>query len=279
MLLQASRDGNLEVALRLLYTNPFINRQELRDALWEAVRCERVDVLRSLLEFRVDPQSTPSPTLSKAPAPLDKVPWTPILAMAVNDSPSRAEIVAELLSLKRVELDEHAQAQESVSTSGAATKSKHERDQGVPKVGTLISKSACAMPASKGASGVDVDSCSPSRKSAHTKSQLAAVVSHDPLETKLGDLGHEELAALESELDEVMKLVRFHRQKRWEERLQSVQRRHAEVRRDQEELKEGQACVVCSESEKTPSSCLVGISALVRPALCSSPFARSAVGG
>jgi len=98
---------------------------------------------------------------------------------------------------------------------------------------------------------VDVGSCSPSRESAHTKSQLATVISHDPLEKKLGELGHEELTALESELDEVMKLVRFHRQKRWEERLQSVQRHHAEVRRDKEELKEEQACVVCSESEKT----------------------------
>mmetsp|Transcript_31957 Transcript_31957/g.62862 ORF Transcript_31957/g.62862 Transcript_31957/m.62862 type:complete len:292 (-) Transcript_31957:23-898(-) len=253
MLVQASRDGNLEVVLRLLYTNPFIHRQELRDALWEAVRCERVDVLRSLLEFRVDPQSTPSPLLSKAPIPLGKVPWTPILAMAVNESPSRAEIVAELLSLKRVELDEehNVQAQESLSASGAASKSTPEGDQGTPKVDCPISESGCGMPMSKETERVDVGSCCPSKKSANTKNQLAAVVSHDPLENKLGELDHEELAALESELDEVVKLVRFHRQKRWEEQLQSVQRRHAETRRDQEQLKEGHACVVCSESEKT----------------------------
>mmetsp|Transcript_126399 Transcript_126399/g.223914 ORF Transcript_126399/g.223914 Transcript_126399/m.223914 type:complete len:383 (-) Transcript_126399:63-1211(-) len=99
MLVRASRDGDLEVVLRLLYTNPFIDGQEqqLRNALWEAVRCKRLEVLRSLLEFRVDPASSPSPDLSRPPASLQSTPWTPLLALAVDGCEKRAEIVAELV--------------------------------------------------------------------------------------------------------------------------------------------------------------------------------------
>eukprot|EP00929_Paragymnodinium_shiwhaense_P057856 TRINITY_DN28977_c0_g1_i1.p1 TRINITY_DN28977_c0_g1~~TRINITY_DN28977_c0_g1_i1.p1 ORF type:complete len:382 (+),score=92.73 TRINITY_DN28977_c0_g1_i1:87-1232(+) len=103
MLVKASQDGNVEVVLRLLYTNPFIQQQELRDALWEAVRCRRLEVLRSLLEFKVDPESAPSNELSQAPSPLceqlasSQRLWTPLLALAVNGSSQRAQFVAELL--------------------------------------------------------------------------------------------------------------------------------------------------------------------------------------
>jgi len=98
MLLQACRDGDLDVVLRLLYTNPFIEKQELHDGVWEAVRCKQVEVLRSLLEFRVDPACAPSATLSQPPAQLRHVPWTPLLGLAVSGSMERARLVAELLS-------------------------------------------------------------------------------------------------------------------------------------------------------------------------------------
>lgn len=97
MLVQASRDGDLEVVLRLLYTNPFIGKQELRNALFEAVRCSQLEVTRSLVEFSVDPMSEPAPEISRPPPALRHVPWTPLLAMAVNGNASRAELVAELL--------------------------------------------------------------------------------------------------------------------------------------------------------------------------------------
>merc|ERR1719453_348571 len=98
MLVQASRDGDLDVVLRLLYTNPFVDDQELRNALWEAARCKRLEVLRSLIEFRVDPEATASPELSAPPSALQHVPWTPLLALAVNDDADRAKIVAELIN-------------------------------------------------------------------------------------------------------------------------------------------------------------------------------------
>merc|ERR1712232_941414 len=101
MLVRASRDGDLEVVLRLLYTNPFVDGQELRNALWEAVRCRQLEVLRSLLEFRVDPAGAASPEVSQPPSPLRHVPWTPLLALAVNDCGERAQIVAELVGSQR----------------------------------------------------------------------------------------------------------------------------------------------------------------------------------
>ncbi|CAJ1380648.1 unnamed protein product [Effrenium voratum] len=87
-----------QVVLRLLYTNPFIRPQELRDSLWEAVRNCQLEVLRSLLEFRVDPMCEPSESISSPPPQLRNRRWTPLLALAVDGSAERAQVVGELLS-------------------------------------------------------------------------------------------------------------------------------------------------------------------------------------
>mmetsp|Transcript_39192 Transcript_39192/g.112424 ORF Transcript_39192/g.112424 Transcript_39192/m.112424 type:complete len:396 (-) Transcript_39192:109-1296(-) len=142
MLLQASRDGNLEVVLRLLYTNPFIDRQDLRDALWEAVRCRRVEVLRSLLEFKVDPCSAPSASISQPPPNLKNAPWTPIVALAVNGSKERADVVAELLATGR--------CREVGQTSGA----KSSGAPALPRSGaTGASSTASLGPSTTGGGG------------------------------------------------------------------------------------------------------------------------------
>lgn len=120
MLVRASRDGDLEVVLRLLYTNPFIDGQEqqLRNALWEAVRCRQLEVLRSLLEFRVDPASSPSPDLSRPPASLQNTAWTPLLALAVDGCEKRAQIVAELVSRRG---GDSVAEQSAIKTVGPST--------------------------------------------------------------------------------------------------------------------------------------------------------------
>jgi len=267
MLVQASRDGRLEVVLRLLYTNPFINRQELRDALWEAVRCRRLEVLRSLLEFRVDPASAPSPGLSQPPAQLRKVQWTPLLALAVNGSSDRAEIVAELLSRDcREDSKPRLQGQQRAIAAGTADGGEAgtaPAARAAPNAGASPQPAAhkrMALPGTlaSGAagihgSGVGRPRCKleePPRRSDLLTGLIADATAADR-ERRLDSLPSEDLAAAEAELEALLRMVRCNRQKRWEQQLQSVQRRHAEVSRGRQELEEEQSCVVCSELEKT----------------------------
>jgi len=269
MLVQASRDGNLEVVLRLLYTNPFINRQELRDALWEAVRCKRLEVLRSLLEFRVDPTSAPSPALSKPPAQLSKAPWTPLVALAVNGSVERAEIVAELLSVgccmdgaggKLQPLTQVAAAgRGGIGAALQPMRHKHAA-QAAPGVSPSSARSLPssaptepegAVPRTRSKSaGAALEEEAESSSSSLLGSLLVGTGPAER-EGRLARLRNEELATVEGELEALLRMVRGQRQKRLEQQLQSVQRRHAEVSRNRQELEEEQACVVCSELEKT----------------------------
>jgi len=245
------------VVLRLLYTNPFINRQELRDALWESVRCNRLEILRSLLEFRVDPSSAPSSSLSQAPASLRHVPWTPLLALAVNGAgraEDRAELVAELL---RADASKEAGKQRSKPPSPTleipvASSYTHETEP------TGQSK-RCV-----GRGGGDVVGMpKPTRNDRDLVASLLDEADKSSRDTKesrqpsdrirdrLGQLGSEDLASVETELESLLRAVRCQRQQRLEQQLQSVQRRHEQESRGRQELEEGQICVVCSESEKT----------------------------
>jgi len=322
MLLQASREGNLDVVLRLLYTNPFLNKQELRDALWESVRCKQLAVLRSLLEFRVDPASSPSPAISQPPLSLRHVSWTPLLALAVNGSQERADLVAELLSRSDGQAlrcstkpitpnppRSGTHRKEGASSSaGSAPPSKADLtpmlvvdgDESAKTIGcfplddaTTRRHAALAKPAAHIAgcpshkqsremlvSGIasesqssarpacDQEECSrsvgssavPSAHSTttpqpHTVLQLlrgvfGAAGSSDR-EASLTQLRMDQLGVLEQELDTLLRNVRSHHQQRMLQQLQSVQRRHAEECKGRQSLEEEQACIVCSELEKT----------------------------
>ncbi|CAE7391132.1 unnamed protein product [Symbiodinium sp. CCMP2456] len=118
---QAARDGDLEVVLRLLYTNPFIGAQELCDSLWEAALNSQTEVVRSLLEFRVDPACKPSSSISRPPDPLRYPQWTPLVALAASGSVDRAQVVAELLSAQTssAELADETVAQHFVKARDA----------------------------------------------------------------------------------------------------------------------------------------------------------------
>merc|ERR1711948_235185 len=70
-------------------------------------------------------------------------------------------------------------------------------------------------------------------------------------EASLSNLRMDQLGALEQELDALLRSVRSHNQRRMLQQLQSVQRRHAEECRGRQSLEEEQACIVCSELEKT----------------------------
>merc|ERR1712217_855428 len=61
----------------------------------------------------------------------------------------------------------------------------------------------------------------------------------------------EDLTAMESDLDTWLRAIRGHYQKRLQQQLQSVQRRHAEESTGRQTLEEERVCVVCSEWEKT----------------------------
>merc|ERR1712216_266224 len=69
-------------------------------------------------------------------------------------------------------------------------------------------------------------------------------------EASFQKLSDDVLGALELKLESSLRVLRAHRQQRWEQQFQSVQRRHAEESRGRQSLEDEQACVVCSESSK-----------------------------
>lgn len=270
MLLQACRDGDLDVVLRLVYTNPFLDKQELRDALWESVRCRRLEVLRSLIEFQVDPASVPSPGLSQPPRALSGVPWTPLVALAVNGSAERAQIVAELLSrsdrttatsstglsvprkLSGAMEDASANLGEAPSKEGAMRMpiqqiSLHER--GSVKANNGCSMQRCPQKHEQN----NAVKPRPSTWPRELQSLTVLTESNGPeaLEVRLQALQRDSLQQLESALESVLRTVRSHRQQRLEQELQSVQRRHTEESKGRQTLEDELSCVVCSEQEKT----------------------------
>ncbi|CAE8610365.1 unnamed protein product, partial [Polarella glacialis] len=230
----ASRDGDLEVVLRLLYTNPFISQQELRDSLWESVRLRRLEVLRSLLEFRVDPACQPSPGLSEAPRALRHMPWTPLLALAVDGSSERAELVAELLS-----------------ASGGAKSASSRRSGGVSKAEPRKLITAAPTLTTLTPTLTTLSGDQGKAEGSSLLLALAAASSSSEREARLGGCRTKDLAPLEVELEALLQAVRGHRQRALEHQLQSVQRRHEEACRGRQDLEEEQCCVICSELAKT----------------------------
>lgn len=252
MLVQASRDGDLEVVLRLLYTNPFIHTQELRDAMWEAVRCRRLEILRSLLEFRVDPASPPSPALGKPPAPLRNAPWTPLLALAVNGSTERAEIVAELVARGCGECCPASRGDAPPAPHlSAATSLQCQRGGGSRRSKGSTHDVGVQCRRSEGIVGTEHCNPSNSQRGLDLLRGLLDNHSSGDLESQLVGLESQKLAAFETELESLLQMVRGHRQRRLEQQLQSVERRHAAECRGRQSLEEEQACIVCSELAKT----------------------------
>jgi len=252
MLVQASRDGDVDLVLRLLYTNPFLQTQELRDALWEAVRCRRLEILRSLLEFRVDPASPPSAALGAPPAPLGRVPWTPLLALAVNGSAERAEIVAELVARGRGEGRPAPRGDVPPAQSPCEAKPL----QGQPRNGSRRGRCSvhdAAVQCQRGGGGTPVGSCGPpgSRQNSDIIGALLSCSCPADVDSQLAGLEGQQLATVETELEAVLQRVRGHRQRRLEQQLQSVERRHAAECRGRQSLEEDQQCIVCSELAKT----------------------------
>mmetsp|Transcript_107562 Transcript_107562/g.302811 ORF Transcript_107562/g.302811 Transcript_107562/m.302811 type:complete len:320 (-) Transcript_107562:224-1183(-) len=281
MLVRASRDGNLDIVLRLLYTNPFVERQELHDALWEAVRCRRVDVVRSLLEFRVDPASAPSPELSRPPDALRErgIKWSPLAALAVNGSTERAELVAELLTnssalggsfcgtpanpgkrrsaADAIEVPPPGPAnpfEERTQATASRAKPTKPSALAAPPAAPHATAQPCqrrdASTQCRGATGggAESDGC-PAEVRA-----LRTLLDHSSLahkESWLAGLKTEDVASLEAAAEGLLRTVREHRQKRWEAQLQSVTRRHAEESRGRQTLEEEQACIVCSDFAKS----------------------------
>lgn len=223
MLQKAARDGDLEVVLRLLYTNPFIRPQELRDSLWEAARGCRVEVLRCLLEFGVDPTCEASPSISSPPEPLKQLQWTPLVALAVNGSLERAQVVAELLSHTK----ETGHIQNKVECHIGAHKTPE------PRKSLKFQASQTDGP----------------------KESFAKVLMAMPqpeTEDCWEDLvSQEDLDSMEAKLETLLHSLRRRRCCLLEKRLQSVQRRHAEVCRNRQDLEEEQCCVICTELSKT----------------------------
>lgn len=270
MLLQACREGDLDVVLRLVYTNPFLDKQELRDALWESVRCRRLEVLRSLIEFQVDPASVPSPGLSQPPTVLSGAPWTPLVALAVNGSAERAQIVAELLSRS-----DRKRATSSTGLSVARKISGSMEDASVSLGETLSKEGTTRMPLQhisvperefvKAKIGCPAQRCPekhehndavtqrPARWPRELQPLTVLTESNGPeaLEVRLQALQRDSLQQLESALESVLRMVRSHRQQRLEQELQSVQRRHTEESKGRQTLEDELSCVVCSEQEKT----------------------------
>lgn len=269
MLLQACREGDLDVVLRLVYTNPFLDKQELRDALWESVRCRRLEVLRSLIEFQVDPASVPSPGLSQPPRVLSGAPWTPLVALAVNGSAERAQIVAELLSRS-----DRKRATSSTGLSVARKISGSMEDASVSLGETQSKEGTMRMPVQhisvperesvKAKIGCPAQRCP--QKHEHNDAvtrpatwpqelQPLTVLTEsngpEALEVRLQALQRDSLQQLESALESVLRMVRSHRQQRLEQELQSVQRRHTEESKGRQTLEDELSCVVCSEQEKT----------------------------
>eukprot|EP00927_Polykrikos_kofoidii_P078482 TRINITY_DN75302_c0_g1_i1.p1 TRINITY_DN75302_c0_g1~~TRINITY_DN75302_c0_g1_i1.p1 ORF type:complete len:362 (-),score=65.67 TRINITY_DN75302_c0_g1_i1:51-1136(-) len=322
MLVQASRDGDLEVVLRLLYTNPFVERQELSDSLWESVRCRRLDVLRSLLEFRVDPTSEPSPALSVPPDPLRRrmketgVRWTPMAALAVNGSKERAQFVCELLchnggasspatassslpTAATAASVAHTVAQPSArsvtpppvrtpphpitspgaaaaraaaaaaAAGAAAAAAANARASSAPRTKVCRDSAVkCGPPAlvagASGGSPTAAATASPStpRNAGATVGPTAATAWPGELQAlrglveggdchpTLSRLSDEDLVAVETAAESLLRKVREHQHRRLEAKLQSVTRRHAAECRGRQSLEDLQACIVCSELPK-----------------------------
>lgn len=274
--------------MRLLYTNPFVDAQELRNALWEAVRCRQLEVLRSLLEFRVDPDGAPSPEVSRPPASLRHTPWTPLLALAVNGCPERAHIVAELVGCQRHNRSASPQRPQAPSLPHKTAWAEPEASFSttMPSLQTLQGVNVdeapfvTAMPMqSQQRDGMTSDlicttgieglanAATPTRRRCLPGSCDVAVQCENKADrlvaTILGDsclladqdpcfheLSEDALAAMEQKLESTLNALRRHRQTRWEKQLRSVQRRHAEECRGRQSLEDEQACVVCSEAAK-----------------------------
>lgn len=234
MLLKAARDGDLEVVLRLLYTNPFIRPQELCDSLWEAARGCKLEVLRSLLEFRVDPTCEPSPSISSPLAPLRQLQWTPLVALAVNDSPERAAVVAELLSYG---------SDGCMSENGYG----HNRNKVVDcNIGPSMAHKTPKEPTTKWKAS-QTDAPWPPEPS-FPKVLMAMPPEMDCWEDIVAQ---EDLDSMEAKLEALLHSLRRRRCCLLEKRLQSVQRRHEEVCRNRQDLEEEQCCVICTELPKT----------------------------
>lgn len=255
MLVKASQDGDLEVVLRLLYTNPFISQQELRDSLWEAVKGRRLEVLRSLLEFRVDPACEPSPSISTAPSALRHVQWTPLLALAVNGSLERAEVVAELLAAANA-------GPTGGSTSGGSS-SSHALQSDPKKLAELPTPpkklpdeglSIChppSRPQPEQASSTRKPTGSNQRAVEGPVGALVSCPSNSAREAHLARMGADALGCLQEELEAMLQAVRGHHQRCLERQLQSVQRKHDEACRGKQTLEEEHCCVICSELQKS----------------------------
>ncbi|CAE7905413.1 rngB [Symbiodinium microadriaticum] len=228
---QAARDGDLEVVLRLLYTNPFIGAQELRDSLWEAALNSQTEVVRSLLEFRVDPACKPSSSISRPPDPLRYPQWTPLVALAASGSVERAQVVAELLSAQTSSAE---LADETVAQHFVKDRAEH---PACPQ-SDFHGRQATVPASADGFSGA-----------ALTKA-FAALHPND-MESYLEDVRPEELESLESRLEALLYAIRKRRQYWLERRLESAQRKHDEACRGRQTLEEEQCCVVCSEFQKT----------------------------
>lgn len=273
MLLQASRDGDLDLVLRLLYTNPFISKQDLQNALWEAVRCAQLEVLRSLLEFRVDPSAEPSPEVSKPPMTLQHTRWTPLVALAVNGSSRRASIVAELLRSGEVvsPCREPVQAFEPIKAhcsppagfaaaplKGCAASRSEGSDS---SASAKASKVAAVSQPCKNAPSGSTKGAQASHPHSTCDTVDGAVAGKSPLHGQSvtqadleGDLSlrsSDDLVSLEARLESRLQAVRTHRQHRLEKQLQSVQRRHKEEQQGRASLEDETLCVICSEAVKS----------------------------
>lgn len=274
MLVEASRAGDLHVVLRLIYTNPFVDKQELHDSLWEAVRYRRLDVLRSLIEFRVDPDQAPSSTLSTPPKALDRASWTPLVALALEGCGGNAELVAELVGRNHVGTKEVSDPKGTCNVPAKPGK--------CPKASITFAPQShvaqCPHPALPRAGKQAPDAtCSVAHRAEGDKANVAKQVlstaaersptlegksvlpklpswlgDRDPTarESFISGLKTADLVALEAQLECTLGSLRAHRQQRWEQQLQSVQRRHDEESRGRQTLEEEQACVVCSAEAK-----------------------------
>ncbi|CAE7938401.1 GLB1 [Symbiodinium sp. KB8] len=228
---RGAKEAAAKVVLRLLYTNPFIGAQELRDSLWEAALNSQTEVVRSLLEFRVDPACKPSSSISRPPDPLRYPQWTPLVALAASGSVERAQVVAELLSAQTSSAE---LADETVAQHFVKDRAEH---PACPQ-SDFHGRQATVPASADGFSGA-----------ALTKA-FAALHPND-MESYLEDVRPEELESLESRLEALLYAIRKRRQYWLERRLESAQRKHDEACRGRQTLEEEQCCVVCSEFQKT----------------------------
>lgn len=203
----------------------------MRDSLWEAALNSQTEVVRSLLEFRVDPACKPSSSISRPPDPLRYPQWTPLVALAASGSVERAQVVAELLSAQTSSAE---LADETVAQHFVKDRAEHP---------------ACPQSDFHGRQATVPASAAGFSGAALTKA-FAALHPND-MESYLEDVRPEELESLESRLEALLYAIRKRRQYWLERRLESAQRKHDEACRGRQTLEEEQCCVVCSEFQKT----------------------------